>query len=75
MAVAKGWYGAGIVNSIGCLSRGFALENWGALGRDGTRSQERVLGEWEEGAAHSEVRKGKGASQSPEWNTGIEDGR
>jgi len=65
----------GIASSIGCPSRGFTLENWGALGRDGTKSQERVLEEWEKGAAHSEARKGKRASQPQGWDAGIEGGR
>ena len=51
---------AGIVDSVGCLSRGFTFwRNWELLGENEMKSTERVLEEWEEGVAHSGAQKGE----------------
>jgi len=64
----------GIVSSIGYRSEDPTLENRGALGRDEIESLERALEEWEEGARHTARRergRGRRASQSQGWDTGI----
>ena len=65
----------GITDSIGCLSRGFAFGGAGSSGESETKSTQRVLGEQEEGVAHSEAQEGEGTglwNRKWEVNTGKE---